>query len=162
MEFRRFIESEEERNVKRLLDELPDGHRQLLKGYKFRYTPGNTLNGDNQHIGYIHKDRIVVAAPWNYSRAFTTLHEIAHLVWEYLMDKDMKKEWSELVKKTKADHVASLNKAQRKSLDQGPEEIFCMAYAARFSNHAPGIWSNEKWFEFMDRVAKLKEKARPS
>ena len=64
MNFRNFMESEEEeRNVNKLLSRLPKGHRALLDGYKFRYTPGNTLNGDNQHIGYIHRDKIVVAAP---------------------------------------------------------------------------------------------------
>lgn len=150
MDFRTFLEFEEKRNVEKLLSRLPKGHRKLLDGYKFRYTPGNTLNGDNQHIGYIHKDKIVVAAPWNYSRGFTTLHEIAHLVWEYLMTKDLRKEWSELVKETKPQQIQKFDaKEQKKALEQNDEEIFSMAYAAAFSHHAPVIWHNEDWIKFM-------------
>ena len=159
MNFRTFLESEEERNVHKLLSRLPKGHRALLDGYKFRYTPGNTLNGDNQHIGYIHKDKIVVAAPWNYSRSFTTLHEIAHLVYEYLMTKKLKKEWSELVEKTKQAQIAKFDtKEQKKALDQEDEEIFSMAYAATYSHHAPVIWCNDEWSDFIKGLADLKIK----
>lgn len=159
MNFRNFLESEEEKNVHKLLSRLPKGHRALLDGYKFRYTPGNTLNGDNEHIGYIHKDKIVVAAPWNYSRSFTTLHEIAHLVYEYLMTPELKKEWSELVKKTKHKQMAKFDsKEQKKALDQNDEEIFSMAYAANYSFHAPVIWHNEEWSKFMHKIADLKTK----
>lgn len=150
MEFMTFFEFEEKRNVEKLLSRLPKGHRTLLDGYKFRYTPGNTLNGDNQHIGYIHKDKIVVAAPWNYSRGFTTLHEIAHLVWEYLMTKKLRKEWSELVKKTKSEQIKKFDaEEQKKAIQQNEEEIFSMAYAAAYSHHAPIIWHNKSWIKFI-------------
>ena len=109
MNFKTFLESEERKNVEKLLLKLPKGHRALLDGYKFKFTPGNTLNGDNQHIGYIHKDKVVVAAPWNYSRGFTTLHEIAHLVWEYAMTLKIKKEWSALLKQTKKKQIAKIS-----------------------------------------------------
>jgi len=157
MNFKTFLESEEEKNVHKLLSRLPKGHRALLDGYKFRYTPGNTLNGDNQHIGYIHRDKIVVAAPWNYSRSFTTLHEIAHLVWEYLMTPVLKKEWSKLIKETKTKQMAKFKKKeQQKALDQNEEEVFSMAYAANYSNHAPIIWCNEDWSNFMKKLENLK------
>jgi hypothetical protein len=158
MEFRVFLETEEKKNVKNLLKMIPAGHRKLLDGYRFRYTPGNTLNGDKNHIGYIHHDKIVVAAPWNYSRGFTTLHEIAHLVWEKLMTKELKKEWSKLVKETKKQQMAKFDRpAQKKSLDQEDEEIFCMSYAAKYCNHAPAIWQNGGWFSFLDKIAKLQK-----
>lgn len=156
MSFKQFLEFEEKRNVAKLLDSLPKGHRELLDGYKFKYTPGNTLNGDNQHIGYIYKDRIVVAAPWNYSRMFTTLHEIAHLVWEYLVTDKLKKEWSKLLKRTKQAQIDKFDKEeQKKALRQNDEEIFCMSYAAKYSNHAPVVWHNEDWFKFLDKIEKL-------
>jgi len=153
MNFKLFLETEESKNVERMLDMIPEKHRQLLNGYKFRYTPGNTLKGDNQHIGYIHHDKIVVAAPWNYSRMFTTLHEIAHLVYEYMMTKNLRKEWSELVEKTKKQQIAKFDKkAQKKALMQNDEEIFSMAYAAHYSTHPPIIWVNNEWSKFMKKL----------
>ena len=89
--FKKFFEAEEKENVKELILMLPIRHRKLLNRFKFTYTPNNTLAGDREHIGYIHRKSIVVAAPWNYSRKFTTLHEIAHLVWEHLISKEKKK-----------------------------------------------------------------------
>jgi len=164
MNFRTFLENEEKRNVEKLLSKLPKGHRKLLQGYKFRFTPGNTLNGDHQHIGYIHKDKIVVAAPWNYSRSFTTLHEIAHLVWEYLITPSLKKEWSELVKNTKKAQMNKFSRPEQKNaLKQNDEEIFCMSYAATYSNHAPVIWHNQDWLKFMtEKVAPLALKDKTS
>jgi hypothetical protein len=139
--FKTFLESEEKRNVEKLISRLPDGHKRLLNRFKFTYTPKNTLKGDEEHIGYIHKKRIVVAAPWNYSRKFTTLHEIAHLVWEHLVTKKQKKEWSSLVKKTKDKQ------------DQNEEELFCMAYACFYSeDHCPRIHDHEEWNEFIKSI----------
>ena len=154
MNFKIFLENEEQKNVLKLLHSLPKKHRTLLKGYKFKYTPNNTLAGDNNHIGYIHRDKIVVAAPWNYSRSFTTLHEIAHLVWEKLMDEKLKSKWSDLVKKTLPKQKEKFkHPAQKDALDQGVEEIFCMAYAASFSTHSPTIWYNDEWVKFMHELA---------
>lgn len=147
--FKLFLETEEENNVKRLIKSLPKGHQNLLNGYKFVYTPNNTLKGDNQHIGYIYKNKIVIAAPWNYGRAFTTLHEIAHLVWEYKLDKDLRKEWESLVQKTKQEFIKSLPKKNQDSLKQNAEEIFCMVYANVYSKHALLTYSNPKWEEFL-------------
>lgn len=150
MSFKTFLESEERNNVLKMLDGIPARHRKLLDGYKFKYTPGNTLKGDNQHIGYIHHDKIVVAAPWNYSRMFTTLHEVAHLVYEYLMTKELRKEWAALIDKTKEAQIAKFDKPeQKKALRQSDEEIFSMAYAACYSNHPPIIWVNDEWNKFI-------------
>ena len=158
MNFRLFLETEEEKNVNDLIASLPKGHRDLLDGYKFKYTGGNTLDGDNDHIGYIHKNKIVVAAPWNYGRCFTTLHEIAHLVWEHLITPELRKKWSSIVKKTKKNQIAKFErKAQKDALDQGDEEIFCMSYAAHHSNHAPIIWINEEWDKFIESISNLKK-----
>jgi hypothetical protein len=153
MEFKTFLESEEQKDVEKLISSLPKKHRDLLNGYKFKYTSGNTLDGDNDHIGYIFKNRIVVAAPWNYSRAFTTLHEIAHLVWEYIMTKDLKKKWEELVKKTKQAQIDKFpHKEQKHALQQNAEEIFCMSYAAAYCTHSPVIWVNEDWINFVKKI----------
>jgi len=158
MNFKLFLESEEQKNVEKLISSLPKGHRELLNGYKFKYTGGNTLDGDNDHIGYIFKDRIVVAAPWNYSRAFTTLHEIAHLVWEYLMTKDLRNRWSELVNKTKQAQIDKFsNKEQKHALRQNAEEIFCMSYASAYCTHSPIIWVNEEWIKFIKTLENLKK-----
>jgi hypothetical protein len=162
MNFKSFLESEEKNNVEKLLQRLPKSHRRLLDGYKFTYTPNNTLNGDKDHIGYIHKDKIVVAAPWNYSRSFTTLHEIAHLVWEYLMDKKARSEWSTLIKSTKQKQIDKFEKeAQKDALRQGDEEVFCMSYAATYSNHPPIIWINKDWQDFISKKIPNEIKKKP-
>ncbi len=138
--FRIFLENEEEENVKAMISKLPKGHQKLLDGYKFKYTPGNTLKGDNDHIGYIHKDKIVVAAPWNYGREFTTLHEIAHLVWEYKMTPKLKKEWSAVVKK---------NPIRQK---QNDEELFAMAYACHYAKHKIKVHDHPEWRKFIENL----------
>lgn len=147
--FKIFIESEVEKNVKNMISNLPKGHQKLLKGYKFRYTPGNTLKGDNEHIGYIHKDKIVVASPWNYGREFTTLHEIGHLVYEYKMTPELKKEWAKIVKKNKEEQKLKVPKKSRNSLDQNDEEIFAMVYATVYSKHPVVAYYNKEWIDFI-------------
>jgi len=136
--FKEFLESEEKDDVSELVSQLPKKHKELLNNFKFTYTPKNTLKGDNKHIGYIYKKKIVVAAPWNYSRKFTTLHEVAHLVWEHLVKPKDKKQWSKIVKRTK-------NRQK-----QNDEELFCMAYACFYSGgHCPRIHDHEEWNEFI-------------
>lgn len=147
--FRTFLENEEQENVKAMISKLPKGHQKLLNGYKFKYTPGNTLKGDDDHIGYIHKDRIVVAAPWNYGREFTTLHEIAHLVWEYKMTPKLKKEWSEVVSKTNKQQILNQHPRGQAALKQNDEEIFAMAYAATYTKHPPKTYLNTEWQKFI-------------
>lgn len=149
--FRIFLESEESENVKKTVSKLPKTHQKLLDGYKFKYTPGNTLQGDDQHIGYIHQDKIVVAAPWFYSRSFTTLHEIAHLVFEKLMTPELKKKWEKLFQSTKKEQLAKTSKECRSSLNQGAEEIFCMVYANVYSKHKIETYNHPKWVDFIEK-----------
>ena len=149
--FRIYLETEEEENVKTMISKLPKGHQALLNGYKFKYTPGNTLKGDKEHIGYIHQDKIVVAAPWAYSREFTTLHEISHLVIEKLFTPKLKKEWSSLLKKTKPEQMKN-NPSTKSALDQNDEEILCMVYAATYAKHPPVTYLNKAWQDFVKRL----------
>ena len=150
--FKIYLENEEEENVKGMISKLPKGHQALLKGYKFKYTPGNTLKGDDEHIGYIHKDRIVVAAPWNYSREMVTLHEIAHLVFEKLVTKELKKEWSALVAKTHKKQIADQHPRNQTALKQNDEEIFAMAYAATYAKHPPKTYLHAEWQKFIKKL----------
>jgi len=153
--FRDFLlESEEEDNVKTMISKLPPGHAKLLHGYKFKYQPGNTMKGDRENIGQIYKDKITVAAPWNYGREFTTLHEIAHLVYEYLMTPELKKQWAKLVKQTVKQHAADMKKVGQKTdaLDQDAEELFCMSYAACYAKHKPLVYCNQAWLDFIKKI----------
>lgn len=148
--FKLFVETqtEEEKNVQALIKKLPKGHQKLLKGYKFKYQGGNTLKGDDGHIGVIFKDKITVAAPWNYGREFTTLHECAHLIFEKLMTTQLKKSWSSLVKKTISEQIKN-NPKTKSALKQNDEELFCMAYATTYTKHAPKTYFNTEWQEFI-------------
>jgi hypothetical protein len=151
MSFKLFLETEEENNVKSLITKLPKGHQKLLNGFKIRFTPGNTLHGDNGHVGYIHKTKIVVAAPWHYSRSMTFMHEVAHLIFEQKMTPKLKKEWSELLKNTKPDQIKKLKemKLSVNALDQNSEEIFCMVYASTYIKHPPITYLKPEWQDFI-------------
>jgi hypothetical protein len=132
---------EEEDNVQAMIGKLPKGHQKLLKGYKFRYQKGNVLKGDDGHIGVIFKDKITVAAPWNYSREYTTLHEIGHLVWEYLITPKEKKEWNKLY-----------NAEKEKQEGQDAEELWCMSYANHYAKHKCETHNFPAWDKFVKRV----------
>ena len=150
--FKLFLENEEEKNVKDLISKLPKTHQKLLHGYKIRFTPGNTLKGDDGHVGYIHKDKIVVAGPWNYSRSFTFLHEVSHLVWEQGMSKEQKSEWEKLFKKYKVQHQKTLAKESQSALDQNAEEIFAMSYANYYAKHKILTYDCPEWMEFIKNL----------
>lgn len=139
MRFKDFLleSEEEEKNVKATIAKLPAKHRALVRGFKVKFTGGNTLSGDDDHIGVIDDDEITVAAPWHYGREFTFLHEIAHMVYEKLMTPKLKKEWAEVVKKNP--------NRQR----QNDEELFCMAYACCYAKHKIFVHHHEKWDEFI-------------
>jgi len=147
MEFKIFFENsdEENKNIKETLKKLPKSHMALTKGFKFKFLNGNTLNGDKEHVGYMMKHprkEIAIASPWNYGREFTFLHEIGHLVWENLMDKELRKEWSNVLKNTK------------ERQHQGDEEMFCMAYACYFAKNKISIHDHESWHEFIKKLCK--------
>jgi hypothetical protein len=138
MEFRQFLESEEQKNIKTTLNKLPKAHKALVKGYKYSFQGGNTMKGDDEHIGEVDPNtkKIVVAAPWNYGREFTILHEIGHMVYETLTPKQ-KKQWAKITKNTE------------KKQKQTPEELFCMAYANTYAKHKIEIHNHEEWGKFI-------------
>lgn len=138
-----FLEaSEQEKDIKRTLAKLPKSHSILIKGYKFKWESGNTLKAHDDHVGIINPNNktITVAAPWNYGREFTLLHELGHKVWENFIDKEMQKEWIGIVKKTK-------HKSQ-----QNAEELFCMAYANHFAKNKIEIHNHPNWDSFVKKV----------
>jgi len=133
------IQSEEEKNVKATLKKIPKEHAALIKGFNLKFTPNNTLKNDKEHIGFIHKKNIVVAAPYNYGREFTLLHEIAHMVWEKLVSKELKVKWNNIYKKYK------------KKLGQNSEEIFCMVYSNIYVRHKLETYDNKELEDFIKK-----------
>lgn len=136
--FRAFVENEEKKNLAHMLEKLPPSHRSLVQGYRFKFQPGNTLDGDDQHVGYMDDEskEIAVAAPWNYGREFTILHEIGHRVWEKLPEQ-IHKAWAHV--------VAHTDKKQK----QSPEELFCMAYANYYAKNKVVIHDHPAWKKFI-------------
>jgi len=124
MDFKNFI-TENEKNMKdtkATLASIPKKYAALIKGYKFIFQADNTLKGDKNHVGVIDdgKKTITIAAPYNYGREFTILHELAHLVWMHCVTEKNKKVW----------HSAA--KPHLNSLKDSSEEIFCMVFANVF------------------------------
>lgn len=153
MDFSQFLieAEEEEKNIEAMLKKLPKKHAALMKGFKFKYVPGNTLNGDDAHIGLIKGKTVTVAGPWNYGREFTTLHEIAHQVFEKLVNTKLRKEWEKVLKETKPQHIKELKSKGMKTdaLNQEAEELFCMAYAATYAKHPTVIYHCKEWTDFI-------------
>jgi hypothetical protein len=147
MEFKTFLEeTEEKKNISSTLKKIPMAHRSLVKDFKYTLQPKNTMNDDGENIGEVdpRNKKITIAAPWNYGREFTMLHEIGHMVWATL-DNMQKKKWSELVKKIK-------NDPKRESQDQCKEELFCMAYANTYANHKDKIHDHPEWEKFVKSI----------
>lgn len=148
MEFRQFVTeaSESEKDLKRTLSKIPSKHSRLVRGYRFVFQPSNNLRGDNRHIGFIDEKNktITVAAPWNYGREYTLLHEVGHAVWKYGMDDDKRAEWKKLLKPIK--------KRNKKDLNQNDEEIFCMAYAQAYAKNGLEKYDHEELVDFVRRL----------
>lgn len=146
MDFKIYFEQSEncDGEVRKTLKKIPKKHKNLIKGYKIVFQSGPTLKGDGGHIGFIdeEKKRITIAAPWNYGREYTLLHEIAHAVWKYLVDEKRREEWKSIVKNTK------------EKQKQNAEELFCMAYANEYANHEHVIHTHEAWSKFIKRLPK--------
>lgn len=138
-------------DVQKTIVKIPERHRALIKDYSFEKQDGNTLKGDKDHVGVIDekKKKITVAAPWNYGREFTILHEFAHAVWKYLVGRKARKEWSEIVKQVKEKH-----KESKKDLDQNDEEIFCMSYAQFYSNNKMVKFDYPELQSFIEKLPK--------
>lgn len=145
MRFSEFMQDEmgEEKNdIARTLSKIPPEHRELVKGYRWKFHSGNTLNGDDKHIGYM-DDRakeIAIAGPWNYGREFTILHEIAHRIWERILSPQHKQMWAQIVSQT------------REKQEQNPEELFCMAYANHFAKNKIVIHDHPEWHRFIKSI----------
>lgn len=140
--FKKFMEkSEEQEDIEKTLGKLPRSHRALVHGYNFKFHGGNTLAGDDQHIGYMDagEKEIAVAAPWNYGREFALLHEVGHTVWERL-DPKLQQQWAKIVKRTKEKQA------------QSPEELFCMAYSNFYSKNKITIHDHPEWNEFIKNL----------
>lgn len=156
MNFKLFLEKTEfyTQDVKKTLGKIPKDHANLIKNYKIKFEPENTLKNDSNHIGFIDEKnkKIRVAAPWNYSRSFTFLHEIGHAVWKYKLDEKQKKEWAKILKSTKEKQKKNLPKESRDALNQDVEEIFCMAYASKYSKHPIITYTNKDWDSFIARI----------
>jgi len=140
MNFKIYIENKiNEKDTKDTLKKIPKSHADLVKDFKIIFQPNNTLKNDKEHVGLIDTDKktITIAAPWDYTREYTYLHEIAHLVWAVYTNDKLKKEWEAIVKSTK-------NKQK-----QSPEELFCMAYANHYANNKIEIHTHAKWEKFI-------------
>ena len=104
LSFKKFLQDnmkEEKSDIKKTLSKIPHSHSYLVKDYDWEFHTGNTLNGDDEHIGYIDDKRkeIAVSGPWNYGREFTILHEVGHKVWEkfILPNKKLVEKWKKIV-----------------------------------------------------------------
>lgn len=139
-------ETNYEEEIKKTLNQLPKSHAALIKGFKYEFQGGNTLKGDNGHVGLIDTKRkkIIIAAPWNYPRQFTLLHELAHLLYKKLPP-EIKKKWAKIAKNTKI----------KKGNKQGIEESFCMAYGATYCKHPPLTHHHKEWIEFIKNIGEL-------
>jgi hypothetical protein len=157
MRFKTYIESdgdmgEEKNDILKTLGKLPTSHRNNIKGYSWKFQGGNTLNGDDKHVGYMddHEKEIAVAAPWNFPREWCALHEIAHVILERLPSQ-IKQQWVQLVKRTIQKQIKD-NPNAADSLDQNPEEIFCHSYACFYSKHKLATYNNPEWMNFIKNL----------
>ena len=146
MNFKNFLEQnskEENKSVQEALKKLPETYRKLVKGFKFKFIDGSTLHGDPEHVGYMtNKPKVIaVAGPWHYGREFTFYHEIAHLVWEQLVDKENRAAWKKVLEATK-------DKRQH----QGMEEMFCMCWANEYAKNKIVIHDHPTWHDFMKKL----------
>jgi hypothetical protein len=156
MEFKLFVEQSETymKDVRKTLKKLPVAHRKLVRGYSYHFQGTNTLKGDGDHIGYVDetKKKIMLAAPWNYGREFTMLHEVGHAVWKYLVTEKMREKWKALVDKTKKSQAAKSKPGSASALNQGYEELFCMSYAAAYCKQPPAIFNVKEWIAFITKL----------
>ena len=131
------------KDMKKTLSKIPKEHSDLVKDYKVIFQPSNSLKKDDKHIGLINEKNktITIAAPWNYGREFTFLHEIAHAVWKYLVDEDKKREWAK---------IFSSAKIENKS--QGEEEMFCMIYAQHYAKNKLQKFENKSLLNFIAKI----------
>jgi len=148
MRFKEYIEKNESslEDMKKTLKKIPKKHYEIIKDYKIIFQSSGTLKNDDKHIGLIDEKNktITVASPWNFSREFTLLHEIAHAVWQYLVSDKQKKEWTKIFKNTKSKN--------KKDLSQNEEEIFCMTYAQYYARNKLIKFNHENLLNFIKKI----------
>lgn len=144
MNFKIFFENSED--INKTLAKLPKEHIKLLDGLILNYTCKNTLDYSKEHVGILKNKKITVSAPWNYSREFTTLHEVAHIVWCKGLSDEQKSNWKKLFNE-------EIKKMKHPSAKQSHEEIFCMCYANYYSRHKLLTFENDKWENFIKNLA---------
>jgi hypothetical protein len=146
--FRLFWEQtdEQEENIKATLKKLPPAHQALIGQYKIKWHGDNTLQGDDGHIGIVNPNTktMTIAAPWNYGREYTFLHEIGHKIWERFVapNSTLVKQWHQIVK---------LNKNRMK---QNDEELFCMAYSNHYAKNKIVVHTHPEWDRFIKNLPK--------
>jgi hypothetical protein len=134
-------------DIEKSLAKLPEAHRKLVDGFHIKLEPGNTLRGDNGHVGVIMtnpKRQIKVASPWNYPREFALLHEVGHLVFEkWVRGTKLEKEWKKICK---------LNPNRKK--DESDEENWCHSYSNHFVKHKVITHTHPEWEAYFNRFLK--------
>lgn len=144
MNFKIFVETTEyEKDLQKTLKKLPVKFRNLVKGYQLKFQSGNTLKGDQEHIGIINpkKKTLTVCAPYNYSREYTILHEIGHLVWGTL-NANTRDTWRKILKK----HPSKDNQKQ------SAEEYFAMAFSDTYANNSVSKFNIQQWHSFIKYI----------
>ncbi len=153
MKFKEFMQQddagEEKEDIQKTLNNLPPSHAALVKGFKWKFQAGNTLNGDDNHVGYMDdgNKEIAVAAPWNYPRQICLLHELGHKVWQTLTP-ELKQQWAHIAKQL----TPRQKQEQDPSINQEPEEMFSMAYGQRYAKTKLVKFDNPLWMQFIDKL----------
>jgi len=129
MNFKKFLIKNENKDIEKTLEKIPESHRKLIKNYKIIFQGSNLLKNGEKNVGFIDEENktITISAPWNYSREFVLLHEIAHVIWKYVILEEQKAEWKKIFNKVKNNN--------KKDLDQNAEEIFCHSYAQAYTKN---------------------------
>ncbi len=146
MQFKKYIQNEEKKDIQKTLKKIPKKHSLLVKDYTIHFEPNNALKGDKNHIGFIDEEnkKIVISSPWNYGREYTLLHEVGHAVWKYIVSSDKKALWRKLLKEEKSKN--------NKDFSQNHEEIFCMCYAQYYAKNKLVKYNNEKLLKFISSL----------
>ena len=132
--FKVFLKDNEDKRLKILLDKIPASHKSILKDVSIEFQNSHTLKGSKKYVGMVDDKEFKIAAPWHYGREFVILHEIAHLVYEYLLTDEEKKKWKSISPK---DSV----------------ESFCHAYANFYSKHKIKSLDKKEHKDFISKLS---------
>lgn len=146
MSFKHYLKESEDNykeEINKTLKKLPKKHAALVKSFKYEFHGGSTLKNDHEHVGLIDtkKKKIIIAAPFFYSREHTLLHEIAHLVYATL-SKELKEKWTKIVKNTK------IKKEDR----QNAEELFAHSYSNYYEKNPVSKFDFPEWRNFIKNL----------